>query len=149
MGGVIDTNILLYAANRDAGKHGRATAFLKKKAGTGAERWYFTEGIFYEFLRVTTHPKVFDRPLTWREALRFLKPFLESPAFQILYPGEEHWDFLGRVLAEVTHPSGNLFFDIRTVVLMRENGIREIYSADTDFLQFSGIRVINPLRVSG
>jgi predicted nucleic acid-binding protein len=29
---------------------------------------------------------------------------------------------------------------------MKEHGIRKIYTTDTDFLQFSGIEVINPLR---
>jgi predicted nucleic acid-binding protein len=41
--------------------------------------------------------------------------------------------------------AGNLFFDIRTVVLMREHGIRVIYTTDTDFLQFKAIEVVNPL----
>ena len=31
---------------------------------------------------------------------------------------------------------------------MREHGIREIYTTDTDFLQFPDIRAINPLRPS-
>jgi len=35
---------------------------------------------------------------------------------------------------------------VRTVVLMREHGVREIYTIDTDFLQFQDITVINPLR---
>jgi len=147
MAGVIDTNILLYAANRDAEEHALAVTFLTD-AGTGAEPWYFTEGILYEFLRVTTHPRVFDRPLSWQEAMRFLSPVLQSPRFQVLQAGAEHWNILAQVLGEVSHPAGNLFFDIRTVVLMREHGIREIYSADTDFLQFSGIRVVNPLKPS-
>jgi len=28
----------------------------------------------------------------------------------------------------------------------REHGVREIYTTDTDFLQFPDIKVINPLR---
>lgn len=50
------------------------------------------------------------------------------------------------VLAELTHPAGNLLFDARTAVLMREHGIRTIYTTDTDFLQFLGLKVLNPLR---
>ena len=57
-----------------------------------------------------------------------------------------HWSLLAALLAELTHPSGNLFFDVRTVVLMREHGVRRIYTTDTDFLQFPGIEVVNPLR---
>jgi hypothetical protein len=145
MGGIIDTNLLLYGANKDAEEHRSAVAFLNQTASS-RDLWFLTEGICYEFLRVATHPKVFVKPLTWKEALRFLQSFWDSSAFEILVAGEDHWFILKEILEETTHPSGNLFFDIRTVVLMREHGIREIYTTDTDFLQFKGVKVINPLR---
>ena len=145
MSGIIDTNILLYAANRDAEEHAEASGFLRA-AATSAEQWFLTEGILYEFLRVSTHPKVFPKPLSWSEALSFLKPLLGSPSFLILTADARHWCLLEDVLAALTHPSGNLFFDIRTAVLMREHGIRRIYTTDTDFLQFPDIKVLNPLR---
>ena len=63
--------------------------------------------------------------------------------------GERHWTVLAKVMEELTHPSGNLFFDIRTAALMREHGVRRIYTSDTDFLQFSGIEVSDPLRKPG
>jgi toxin-antitoxin system PIN domain toxin len=145
MGGIIDTNILLYAANRDAGEQSSASAFLQRAAAF-RETWFITEGILYEFLRVATHPKVFDQPLTWKEAIDFLQAFWRSPQFEVLTAGDRHWDTLQEILGELTHPTGNLFFDIRTVVLMREHGVREIYTTDTDFHQFREINVINPLR---
>jgi predicted nucleic acid-binding protein len=64
----------------------------------------------------------------------------------VLRAEEARWSLLADVLAELNHPSGNLFCDVRTVVLMREHGVRRIYTTDTDFLQFAGIEVINPLR---
>ncbi len=145
MPGIIDTNVLLYAANADAAEHEVARTFLTR-AGTSSEPWYFTEGILYEFLRVSTHARVFSRPLIWREGIEFLEPFLESSHFHVLTAGERHWVLLREVLAEITHPAGNLLFDVRTVVLMQEHGIRKIYTTDTDFLQFPGLEVINPLR---
>ncbi|MBA4392282.1 MAG: hypothetical protein C0407_01900 [Desulfobacca sp.] len=145
MAGVIDTNILLYGVNGEAEEHRAALAFLHRTAASG-EPWFLTEGICYEFLRVATHPKVFTQPLTYKEALRFLQPFWRSSSFEILVAGEDHWNLLQEITKETTHPSGNLFFDIRTVTLMREHGIREIYTSDTDFLQFKGITVIHPLR---
>ena len=145
MAGIIDTNILLYAANRDADENPAAAKFLGAAAAS-PEQWFLTEGIVYEFLRVSTHHKVFPKPLDWKEALDFLNPFLKSPNFLILTADERHWSLLDEILASLTHPAGNLFFDIRTVALMREHGIREIYTTDSDFLQFSNIKVINPLR---
>lgn len=145
MAGIIDTNILLYAANEDADEHRAAVKFLSAAAAS-PEQWFLTEGIVYEFLRVCTHPRVFPKPLDWKESLRFLKPFLESPSFIILGADERHWTLLEEVLASLTYPAGNLFFDIRTAVLMREHGIKEIYTTDASFLQFPHIKVINPLR---
>lgn len=145
MAGIIDTNILLYAANKDSDEHPAAAKFLSTAAAS-PEQWFLTEGIVYEFLRVSTHPKVFPKPLDWKESMRFLRPLLESSNFLILTAEERHWRLLGEILAALIHPAGNLFFDIRTAVLMREHGIREIYTTDTDFLQFPQIKVINPLR---
>jgi toxin-antitoxin system PIN domain toxin len=145
MPGVIDTNILLYAVNSDDPGHSRARKFLHD-AVASPEQWYLTEGIVYEFLRVATHPKVFARPLVWADAMAFLAPLLCAPNVAVLTAADEHWALLEEVLGTLTHPSGNLFFDIRTAVLMREHGVRSIYTADTDFLQFPAVSVVNPLR---
>ncbi len=145
MAGIIDTNILLYAANKDVEEHSIAVSFLGGAAGSSGD-WFLTEGILYEFLRVSTHPRIFERPLAWKEALRFLRPFLISHHFHILIAGDDHWAMLEIILGELVRPSGNLFFGIRTVALMREHGVREIYTTDTDFLQFRDLQVINPLK---
>jgi predicted nucleic acid-binding protein len=78
--------------------------------------------------------------------MEFTGPLLEADNVHILQGDQGHWALLREVLRDLTHPSGNLFFDIRTVVLMREHGVRRIFTTDTDFLQFSGIDVVNPLR---
>lgn len=145
MSGVIDTNVLLYGANADAPEHAAAYRFLER-IGATADPWYLTDGIAYEFFRVATHPKVFPQPLSWRDALAFVGPLLEADNVHVLRTTDEHWMILDAVLGTLTHPSGNLFFDVRTVVLMREHGIRRIYTTDTDFLQFDGIDVHDPLR---
>lgn len=145
MSGVIDTNILLYAANRDAGEHLAARSFLLD-ASTSHQTWYLPEGCLYEFLRAATHPRVFPQPLQARDACSFIHSLIRNSAFSVLQAGPQHWQALLAELEGLTRPSGNLFFDIRTVVQMRENGISRIYTTDTDFLQFPGINVINPLR---
>ncbi|UCG87473.1 MAG: PIN domain-containing protein [Gemmatimonadota bacterium] len=145
MPGVVDTNILLYAANADTPEHEYAAAFLNE-AGRSPDQWYLTDGICYEFLRVATHAKVFPQPLEWREALDFLTPLLESARFHVIVAGAEHWTVLQDVLSDLTYPAGNLFFDVRTATLMREHGIKRIYTTDTDFLQFGEIEVVNPLK---
>ena len=144
MSGVIDTNLLLYAANADCAEHAVAREFLaslENRRGT----CYLTGGICYEFLRVSTHLRVFPQPLTASQALDFLEILLAGERLQLLAAGGRHWQYLRQVLATLKHPAGNLFFDIRTATLMREAGIRTIYTADTDFLQFPDLEVIDPV----
>lgn len=147
MSGVLDTNLLLYAANRDGAEYPVAHSFLEgvlEDAGV----WYLTDGICYEFLRVATHRRVFPCPLTAAEAMGFLEVLLGQPGISLLRPGEGHWRVLRTVVRTLHAPAGNLFFDVRTAALMQEHGVRRIYTADTDLLQFDGIEVINPLKAS-
>lgn len=145
MSGVVDTNLLLYAVNLDAGEHERARDFLGK-AGQSESRWYLTEGIVYEFLRVSTHARVFAKPLSATEGMSFVCALLDNSRFGLLKAGARHWEMLRQVVTGMPHPSGNLFFDIRTVALMHEHGVRRIYTADADFLRFTGIEVIDPVK---
>ena len=75
----------------------------------------------------------------------FLDALLEQDCFRLLSVSARHWETLRDVVAKLHHPAGNLFFDIRTAALMREHGVRKIYTSDRDFLQFSGVEAIDPL----
>ena len=58
---VVDTNVLVYAADTDSEFHGRCRELLEDwRRQTSA--WYLTWSIVYEFLRVTTHARVFRTP---------------------------------------------------------------------------------------
>lgn len=144
MSGVIDTNLLLFAANRDCPEHAPARAFLESVRGDPGT-WFVTEGIGYEFLRVSTHARVFSQPLRAAEALQFWNTLLAWPNVALLPAGPRHWQALAEVLTRQHAPAGNLFFDLRTAALMREHGIRTIYTADADFHRFKEIEVVNPL----
>jgi len=142
--GLLDANILLYAANKDSREYPVARDFLEKVRSTPGQ-WFLTEGICYEFLRVSTHHRVFPAPLGCFEALAFLKAVIETPSVSVLSAGPRHWKTLQEIVKNLHAPSGNLFFDIRTAALMKEYGVHVIYTADTDFHQFSTLEVINPI----
>ena len=76
---LIDTNILLYAANTDCEEHLAARGFLQQHLAE-ATPMCLTWGIVYEFLRVSTHARVFSPPLRSREALQFLDVLFEHVA---------------------------------------------------------------------
>lgn len=141
---VVDTNVLVYAANRGAVEHERCRALLDSWRTNGAA-WFLTWGICYEFLRVVTHARVLPKPWTARAANDFLAALIESPGMSVLTATDRHTRVLTEVLAEVPGISGNLLHDTHTAVLMREHGIRRICTRDTDFHRFPFLEPIDPL----
>ena len=108
--------------------------------------WYVTWGIFYEFLRVVTHPRVLTQPLPPARAWLFLDALFAAPQLRVLTETDRHRHVAADVFAEVPDITGNLVFDAHTAVLMRENGIRVIYNTrDTDFNRFPFLDTIDPI----
>ena len=50
-----------------------------------------------------------------------------------------------QVITEIPHLAGNILHDVPTAVLMREHGIREILTRDTDFHRFPFLKVTDPV----
>jgi len=57
----LDTNLLVHARRDEARQHKRARNLLEDLA-TGDTPWALPWPCVYEFLRVITHPRVFDPP---------------------------------------------------------------------------------------
>jgi toxin-antitoxin system PIN domain toxin len=145
---VIDTNVLVYAVDTSSPHHATCRERIDGwRRGAGA--WYLTWGICYEFLRVVTHPRVFRRPLTDTQAWAFLAALRASPSLGILTPTERHADVIEEVLQLVPHLTGNLWHDAETAALMREHGIRRLYTRDTDFHRFPFLEPLDPLTDDG
>ncbi|MBV9086736.1 MAG: PIN domain-containing protein [Acidobacteriaceae bacterium] len=141
---MVDTNVLVYAADQDSPFHGACRDWLERQRAR-AEAWYTTWGILYEFVRVTTHLRVMRRPWSAPSAWAFVGALLASPGLGVLIHTQRHADVAGEVIAELPHLAGNLIHDAHTAVLMREHGIRRVCTRDTDFHQFPFVEVVDPL----
>jgi uncharacterized protein len=141
---VLDTNLLVYAADRDSRFH-EASRALVEECRTGGIPWYVTWGILYEFLRVTTHPRVMRQPWSIAAATAFVTAVLASPVVDVLVPTSRHARVLEATVAELPHLAGNIVHDATTAVLMREHGIRRILTRDTHFHRFPFLEVEDPL----
>jgi toxin-antitoxin system PIN domain toxin len=142
---VVDTNVLVYAADADSQFHAPCRGWLQRQRAR-PDAWYTTWPIVYEFLRVTTHPRVMRRPWSLPSAWEFIAALLSSPGFAVLLPTQRHAEITEEVIAEMPHLAGNLLHDTHTAILMREHGVARICTRDTDFNQFSFLDVIDPLR---
>jgi toxin-antitoxin system PIN domain toxin len=140
---IVDTNILVYAADEDSPFHKRCNKLIEEWRKQ-ASAWYVTWGILYEFLRVITHPRVFRHPWPVLQAWEFVETLLASPSLGILIPTERHAEVAAEVVKKSPSLSGNLLYDAQTAILMREHGIKRIYTRDTDFHRFSFLEPVDP-----
>lgn len=141
---VVDTNILIYGANADAPEHETWWDLLDAWRRQNTP-WYISWGIAYEFLRVATHPRILPAPLRIADAWNFLEALMASPSMGFLLPTDQHANVAAQVVRDLPFLSGNLLLDTRTAVLMREHGLRTIYTHDADFFRFHFLEVKDPL----
>jgi uncharacterized protein len=141
---LVDTSVLVYAADADSSFHGRCRDWLEGHRAR-PDAWYTTWAILYEFLRVTTHPRVMRQPWSAPAAWGFVTALLAAPGLDILVPTPRHAEVAEQVIAELPHLAGNLMHDAHTAVLMREHGIRRIVTRDTDFHRFPFLEIVDPL----
>jgi toxin-antitoxin system PIN domain toxin len=141
----VDTNVLVYAADADSPFHAVCREWIENRRAR-PDAWYTTWPILYEFLRVTTHPRVMRRPWSVRAAWQFIEGLLASPALGLLVHTDRHAEVAAQVVAEVPHLAGNLLHDAHTAVLMREHGLRRIVTRDTDFHRFPFLEPVDPVR---
>jgi uncharacterized protein len=141
---VVDTNILVYAADADSPFHAKAHSWLEQQR-VRPDAWYTTWSILYEFMRVTTHPRVMRRPWSATQAWGFVSALLNSPGLEILVATTRHADVAKQVFEELPFLAGNLLHDAHTAILMREHGVREVCTHDTDFHRFPFLGVFDPL----
>jgi uncharacterized protein len=131
--------VLLYAHRAESARHDVAQARLRELA-EGASPWGLPVFVVGEFLRVATHPRVFDPPSTLEEATAAVEALLASPSLRVLSPGARYWPILRETLLEAGS-RGNLVFDAQIVAVCREHGAGTLLTEDRDFRRFSGIRV--------
>lgn len=140
---VVDTNILVYAADEESSFHKHCYELIEEWRRQAAA-WYVTWGILYEFLRVSTHTRVFRHPWPVLQAWSFVEAILTSPSLGILIATERHAEVAADVIKGSPSLSGNLLYDAQTAILMREHGIKRIYTRDTDFHRFPFLEPIDP-----
>ena len=137
-----DVNVLLYASDSSSPVHEPAQRFLTQ-ATAGGDLFCLGWPTVMSYLRIATHPGIFSAPLTPGEALRNVDALVALPHVRLL---SEEDGFLG-TYREVTGGfpvRGNLVPDAHLVALLKQHGVRTLYTRDGDFRKFPFLEVRDP-----
>lgn len=137
---IVDTNLLIYAANSAAVHHTVARDWLSKALSSGTTvgfPWVCVLG----FLRIVTNPRVMPRPITVADATAMGELWTTQPNAVLLDPGPRHYSILRSLLVD-SGTGGNLTTDAHIAALAVETRSR-IITFDRDFARF-GVDVVVP-----
>ena len=100
----------------------------------------------WAFLRISSNPHVFERPLSSAEGAEIVSSWLAQPTVAILEPGERHWEILQALMRD-GQTSGERVMDAALAALAIEHGAT-LQTTDRGFARFRGLRCVNPLASS-
>ena len=124
-------------------QHKRARAWLDERL-SGTAQVGLPWPSLLAFVRITTNPRVFERPLALAAAWRQVVDWLGCRPVWIPAPTERHVHILESLLLEAGS-GANLVPDAHLAALAIEHGLT-LCSTDGDFARFPGLRWENPLR---
>lgn len=137
-----DANVLLYASDAASPVHAAARRFLDS-AAAGGDLWCIGWPTMLSYLRIATHPGIFRAPLAPAEALGNVEALARLTNVRLL---SEEPGFLD-VYREVTGAfpvRGNLVPDAHLAALLRQHGVKRLYTRDADFRKFAFLEVRDP-----
>lgn len=139
---IVDANVLLYAYDRSSSRHEAARRWLEG-ALNGEEEVRFPLVTLLAFLRISTHPTVFRRPLDPGRAIEIVASWLARPNVKVATPSDRHWHVLTEV-ARAGQARGPLLMDAHVAALAIEHGA-QLATTDRGFARFPGLRFADPL----
>jgi len=137
-----DANLLIYAYDSQSPYHARAAVWWEQSL-SGDEPVGLLHVVVFAFMRITTNPRLFARPLSVAAAARHVRSWIREPLVQLLYPSE---DYLEDVLShlEFLGTAGNLVSDAQIAAFaISHNAV--VHTTDSDFLRFPKLKWFNPI----
>jgi len=139
---LLDANLLLYAVDARSRHNARAADWLQA-ALVSDRRIGLPWQTIGAFLRISTHPRVTDNPLSPADAWRYVGSWLDADPVWVPPATERTAAVLGRLISR-HDVSANLVTDAQLAALAIEHGLTVI-SADSDFARFDELSWHNPL----
>ncbi len=136
-----DVNILVYSFREDAPAHQRFKDWLEDLVNSD-EAFGISTLVCSGFLRIVTHPAIFNPPGAIEGALAFVEEIMSQPNCVIVTPATRHWDVFSG-LCQAGGVRGNLVPDAYLAALAMESG-SEWITTDGDYARFAGLRWRHP-----
>lgn len=137
----VDTNILVYAHRTETPQHQAALEWLTRLA-EGTMAWGLPVFCIGEFIRITTHPRIFNPPSTLGQACGALAGLFASPTLRVLFPGLSYSTLLMDAVQQAD-ARGNLAFDAQIAAVCQEAGCLRLLTLDRDFARFPQLKLIS------
>ena len=138
-----DVNVLVHAHNADSAVHASARHWWDECL-SGSEGVGLAWAALLGFIRLTTNRRVVANPLRVHDVMARIGSWLDLPQFHLAQPSDTHFVRL-RTEFERLGTAGNLTTDAHLAVLAMERGY-VLYTTDTDFARFPGLRWVNPCK---
>ena len=103
----IDVDVLVYAHREDAPDHDAHRQWLEDVINSD-QAYGVSDQVLAGFLRVVTHPSIFDPPSSLEKALDFTVEIRDRPNAVMIQPGPRHWEIFTRCAGSPA-PGGILF----------------------------------------
>ena len=141
-----DINVFVYAHRSDSPGHPAYRDWLEDLINSD-QAYGYSDLVLSGFLRVVTHPRVFNPPSSLSSALAFTEIIRNQPNAVQVAPGERHWDIF-KGLCDAVNAKGNLIPDAYLAALAIESG-SEWITTDGDFGRFPGLNWRRPFPNAG
>ena len=139
---LVDANLLIYASSSTFRQHQAAKDWLDRQL-SGSVRVGLPWPSLLAFLRVMTHPRILQFPLSMANAWTEVTAWLAADPAWVPRSTEQHPEIFGRLLL-LPGIRGNLVHDAHLAALAIEHGLI-LFSTDGDFARFPDLRWQNPL----
>ena len=140
---LMDVNVLVYAHREDTKDHRAYREWLESVLNSNSA-YGFSELVLSGFIRVATHPKVFEQPSPLQAAIAFAQQIRSAAHAVCFAPGKKHWDLFLQCVQQVG-AQGNAIPDAYHAALALEWGCDWV-TTDKCFRRFKGLRVRHPLK---
>ena len=140
---LMDVNVLVYAHREDSVDHPAYHDWLNSIVN-GNTKFGFSELVLSGFIRIVTHPKIFEIPSSLEQAITFANQIRSSSEAICLAPGSKHWSFFLQCI-ETINATGNDVPDAYHAALAMEWDCQWV-TVDKGFRHFKGLRVKHPLK---